>query len=237
MEAETVAVTPKRRGRKPSRDTVTVSRAELNALIAQSVQAAVTSKASGGTDVAVAEMFAAAMKPVLEQQGEKGQELAKLLMAQQPFRSLELLQTDRKSHYNPLGERDFPRPKLVDAIGKPRKTFFCGSNLSDFQETMTREEIEALNAIQNDCEIDKPGGKWMARIRKDGSSEELHITLPMGNKDVYLHYPPMLQILQELRLGKKLVDVNSLLAMMIAHSMDPEAFVSAVKRLGETAAA
>ncbi len=233
MDTETVAPAKKRPGRKPkAAQSITMSREEIARMIAQSVEAELAK--SGGTDTAIAAAFAASMKPILDQQGEKGHELALLLKEQQPFRSLEILQTHQKSHYNPLGERDFPRPKLVDSLGKPRPTHFCGSPLHELQGTMTREEIEALNAITQDCEVEKPGGKWLARIRKDGSTEELHISMPMGNKDVYLHYPPMLQIVQELKLGKKLVDLNILFSTMIAHATDPEAFIAEIRRLGET---
>ncbi len=225
-ETETpVEPTPKktRQHLKKREEKISISRAELDAIIAQAVQAH-----SPGGNPAVADAFAAALK----QQGEQGQKAVELLLAAQPLRSLELMQTPRISHYNPLGDRDHPRPALVDAAGKPRKTLFCGSDLTDMQDRMTREEIEALNAITQDCELQKPGGKWTARIRHNGTTEELHIELPMGNKDVYLHFPPVLQICQELKMGKKLVDLNNVFATMIAHSADPEAFIAALQKLG-----
>jgi hypothetical protein len=137
------------------------------------------------------------------------------------------------SVFNPDGEKDHPRPKLVDKNGKYRQTLFCGSDMGDLTDTMTREEILAFNAIDSDCEA--RGGTWTATLRKNGTTEVLTVKLPMGSDDDIRGFPPLTAILYELRRGKRMPDVNALIQRLHAQAPDPDVFVANLTRLLEQA--
>lgn len=96
---------------------------------------------------------------------------------------------DRKSVFNPKGDREHPRPQLA------RETWFCGYRLQ--WEELTRDELEALNRI-------KPGvyhdGRWKVEERTPGMPNgPLMISLAeIGDKDQRASLPSLLAIAREL---------------------------------------
>ena len=104
------------------------------------------------------------------------------------------------SAFNPLGERDHPRPKLR------RKTFWIGVPLE--QEELTREEIELFNAIDHPMEA--RNGMWKAELKNSGT--ELHINFPNATMDERMDLPSMRVLMTELIGGERAVDQDSLLA-------------------------
>jgi hypothetical protein len=105
------------------------------------------------------------------------------------------------SAYNPLGERDHPRPDLT------RPTYFCGGEQR--REWLTREEIDAFNAIKTDCVA--KDGRWTARIQRDNSGQpRLFVNVPHRGIDQRAELPPLLIILRELVEGPELNDIEML---------------------------
>lgn len=105
------------------------------------------------------------------------------------------------SAYNPLGERDHPRPDLA------RPTYFCGGEQN--RDWLTKDEIEAFNAIQTDCSA--RDNRWTARLRRDESGQErLFVNVPHRGIDQRAELPPLLIILRELVEGPELNDVEML---------------------------
>jgi hypothetical protein len=131
----------------------------------------------------------------------------------------------------PEGERARPKPRLVDRNGKNRKTYFCGTQ-QDFQQ-LTPAEILAFNAIQTDCEA--RGGMWTAKVKMNGSTEELHVEVPIGDSDALRSLPPLVNILYEVGSGKKALDFNQLVAKMTASGKDPHAIIAGLEALLEKA--
>lgn len=78
------------------------------------------------------------------------------------------------STYNPLGERDHPRPMLR------RPVYFLGAALE--QQTLTLEEIDALNQI--DASRESADGLWKATIlRTQVGGEILYVSVPFKDFD------------------------------------------------------
>jgi hypothetical protein len=209
-------------------DTIRISKSELESLIAASVAAAVQAKSEG---VGMNEAMVKALQDATENQK---------LIVQNVLEKTGRAESDQVtwvgvSVFNPLGERDHPRPTFVDKNGKYRKTLFCGCDMSDFISTMTREEIEAFNAIDADC--DARNGTWTATVRKNGTTEVLDIRLPMASEDTLRGFPSQVAILYELKRGKKMPDINTLLAKMHATAPDPDVFVARLQALLEQASA
>jgi hypothetical protein len=108
------------------------------------------------------------------------------------------------SAFNPLGERDHPRPKLR------RKTSWAGTWLHE--DDLMAEEIELFNAV--DHTLEARNGAWRAELKRtasDGTSE-LHITFPCVNTDDRMDLPSMKMLMRELLGGTKAVDAESLAA-------------------------
>lgn len=79
------------------------------------------------------------------------------------------------SHYNPLGERDHPRPRLR------RPVRFLGIPF-EHQDELTREEIELLNSFEHSMET--PDHRWRASIvRTMNGGDGLHISVPFSGFD------------------------------------------------------
>lgn len=104
------------------------------------------------------------------------------------------------SAFNPLGERDHPRPALR------RKTFWIGVPLQ--QDELTKEEIDLFNAIDHPMEA--RSGMWKAELKNGGT--ELHITFPNATMDERMDLPSMRVLMTELIGGSRAVDQDSLLA-------------------------
>ena len=104
------------------------------------------------------------------------------------------------SAFNPMGERDHPRPKLR------RKTFWIGIPL--LQDELTAEEIDLFNQIDHPMEA--RNGTWRAELKNGG--EELHINFPNATIDDRMDLPSMKLLMRELIGGTKAVDADSLAA-------------------------
>jgi hypothetical protein len=96
---------------------------------------------------------------------EKLDTMAAFLMAQEQARPHEnVFNPPMVSHYNPLGERDFPRPDLKCDVS------WTGFKLN--KECLTRDEIELLNRLE-------PGDYT---VRKgDGAQIQFVVTEKVGN--------------------------------------------------------
>jgi len=106
------------------------------------------------------------------------------------------------SAFNPLGERDHPRPKLR------RKTFWAGQELH--HDELTTTEIDLFNKVEHSLE--SRNGSWRAELRrtaKDGASE-LHIVFPCASVDDRMELPGMVLLMQELLGGAQSVDPATL---------------------------
>lgn len=107
------------------------------------------------------------------------------------------------SVFNPKGERDFPRPKLL------HKVIFCGMDLDE--EELTLGEIELFNKFTHTCLA--RNGSWRAEVRPGvkGGKSELTISMPVATTDDRMELPNGISlILTELLGGEKAVDPSSL---------------------------
>jgi hypothetical protein len=107
------------------------------------------------------------------------------------------------SAFNPLGERDHPRPKLL------HKVMFCGMELD--AEELTLGEIELFNKFTHTCLA--RNGSWRAEVRPGakGGKSELVISIPVATTDDRMELPNGISlILTELLGGEKAVDPASL---------------------------
>lgn len=79
-------------------------------------------------------------------------------------------------------------------------------------EQLTPAEIEAYNAIDDDCEA--RGGQYTIEIRGRGRKrEELHMTVPVAHFDHRMNLPgSLLLLLHELKTGRGLEDIDGLIA-------------------------
>lgn len=104
----------------------------------------------------------------------------------------------------PEGDVARPKPTLT------RRTFVVGARMSE--ESLTPTEIELFNAITQSCEARE--GRWKARVVKNGTADELHITFP--HKEISdrmdLPKPGLVCILRELIGGKAAADPEALFA-------------------------
>lgn len=137
--------------------------------------------------------------------------IAKFLMHQEQTRPHEnLFNPPMVSHYNPLGERDHPRPELKCDM------YWVGYKLH--KEGLTPLEIDLLNKM-------KPGSYWVTkadlrRIRLNikakeddaGQLEKLTFHFPCKGPEDRQSHAPMTQYLREI-LGEN-VTIESLLAQV-----------------------
>lgn len=107
----------------------------------------------------------------------------------------------------PEGDVARPKPKFVDPEGRERETYFCDARQRE--EQLTPAEIEAFNAITDDCEA--RNGAWKATIHGDGKRTILRVNVPCKDMDARMELPKSLTaILFELKNGKKALDVDAL---------------------------
>lgn len=103
------------------------------------------------------------------------------------------------SVYAPEGEAK--KPKLA------RKTIFCQREQKDHE--LTPDEVLAFNAITETCEAH--GGRWWARIGRDGNSEVLVVYCEeAADREMARDLPPLTHILYELKQGPTAVDLVAL---------------------------
>lgn len=167
-------------------------------------------KEKADTEMTSASEIAAALMAVVEkmapQHGITGEQLEKILAGNtQATRKALRPENDQSpeiSVFNPLGERDHPRPKLR------RKTFWAGSELHE--EELTRDEIELFNAVEHTLEA--RNGSWRAELRRTGSdgTSDLHVMFPCASVDDRMDLPGMSLLMRELLGGTKAVDPMSL---------------------------
>ena len=105
------------------------------------------------------------------------------------------------SAFNPLGERDHPRPAL-----KFKKVYWA--NVVMHPSELRREEIELFNSVEHNLEA--RNGTWKAEIKKNGGESELWITFPFDSIDNRMDLPSMEVLMMELLGGTRAVDPASL---------------------------
>jgi hypothetical protein len=107
------------------------------------------------------------------------------------------------SDFNPRGERDFPRPRLVN------KVIFGGMELHE--DELKVGEIELFNRFTHSCVA--RNGSWKADLTPSvkGGKGELIISIPIATTDDRMELPNGISlILSELLGGEKAVDPASL---------------------------
>ena len=107
------------------------------------------------------------------------------------------------SSFNPLGERDHPRPKLIHAV------LFCGMQLDE--DELTLGEIELFNKFTHSCVA--RNGAWKADLKPGakGGKSELTIAIPVSTTDDRMDLPNGISlILTELLGGEKAADPATL---------------------------
>jgi hypothetical protein len=141
------------------------------------------------------------------QQGITAEQLATILEgnAQSTRKALrpEIERHPDISDFNPLGERDHPRPRLVN------KVIFGGMELHE--DELKVGEIELFNRFTHSCVA--RNGAWKADVTPSvkGGKGELKISLPIATTDDRMELPNgMSLILTELLGGEKAVDPASL---------------------------
>lgn len=110
-------------------------------------------------------------------------------------KELTITQTERKSAFNPEGERDNPRPKLKCHM------YFGAAPLGSPKEvtTLTHAEITALNALTpGHFRIKKMDGSFMVievkgQVNSNRQLDRLWILLPEGDDQKNL-YPPLAEL-------------------------------------------
>ena len=107
------------------------------------------------------------------------------------------------SAFNPKGERDFPRPRLL------HKVIFCGMELDE--DELTLGEIELFNKFTHSCVA--RNGAWKADLKPGakGGKGELVVSVPVATTDDRMELPNgMSLMLTELLGGEKAVDPSTL---------------------------
>jgi hypothetical protein len=107
------------------------------------------------------------------------------------------------SDFNPKGERDHPRPRLVN------KVIFGGMELHE--DELKVGEIELFNRFTHSCVA--RNGSWKAELTPSvkGGKGELNISIPIATTDDRMELPNGISlILSELLGGEKAVDPASL---------------------------
>jgi hypothetical protein len=101
-----------------------------------------------------------------------------------------------KSVYNPLGERDHPKPPLKCAM-------YHGPYVYEPQ-TLTRMEVELLNQLEpGSYDVTKGDGTVVPftvvpSFKLDGRTvERLTVNFPCADDDQKQNYPPLVQMLRE----------------------------------------
>ena len=113
-------------------------------------------------------------------------------------KELTITQTERKSAFNPLGERDHPRPRLKCHM------YFGSAPLGSQKEvtTLTRDEIDGLNAITpGHYRIKKTDGSTAVievkgQMNSNRQLDRLWILLPEGDENKNA-YPPLAEFARQ----------------------------------------
>ncbi len=130
--------------------------------------------------------------PTYEQMAEMATRAAHAGADRVKPKEIPLSQTERKSPFNPRGDRDFPRPKLKCAI------YLGGAPLGSTKEVtvLTHDEIAALNALEPGYyrieKLDRSRVVVEVRGQRDSNQrlDRLWILLPDGDDQKNL-YPPL----------------------------------------------
>jgi hypothetical protein len=158
----------------------------------------------------LAEALLAAMAKMAPQGGGLSKDDLKEVMQSNAEGMRKALKPENARHedisaFNPLGERDHPRPKLI------RKTFWAGTELHE--DELTAEEISLFNSFAHSTEA--RNGSWTAELRRTGKlgESQLHITFPCRSTDDRMDLPNGMNLmLRELLGGAQAVDPSSLSA-------------------------
>lgn len=112
----------------------------------------------------------------------------------------------------PQGDLARPKPILKDLKGNPRETIFCGARQQE--ATLTPAEVDAFNAITENCEA--RGGSWFARIKPSGKgkSEVLWVHVSCADIDDRMELPSLTAILLELAAGPRAVNLDTLASQL-----------------------
>lgn len=130
--------------------------------------------------------------PTFEQMAEMATKAAHAGADRIKPKELTQAQTERKSAYNPLGDRDHPRPKLKCHM------YFGSAPIGSPKEvtTLTHAEIAALNAMTpGHYRIKKMDGSFMVvevkgQMNSNRQLDRMWILLPAGDDQQNL-YPPL----------------------------------------------
>lgn len=227
--------------------TITITRQELTDLIAATVTAqktAETTVGSGADAQVLASAFAGAMSPFLEKFSESQERFA-LEAARREEESIERAVEERKradrgkpdpnppriSVFNPRGDRDFPRPLLIDGSGNIRKCFYSGFPVETCLDRMSHDEINAWNAFKIG-KYKAHKGLWTADCFTNGSQEELHVMVP--RPDVNQTTPSMLKVLLELQTGEQMPDLSAVMGAFSLRGITPAKFIAALQKIAES---
>ena len=234
-ETQTV-VEPKRKAGRPKKiqtvyapqdqapvDTIVISKKDLEELMAARDKARDAAVTPSGFSV---EAFGATMEKILANSNASQKLTLAEALKVNSRPSNNMLEYPGISVYNPLGERDHPRSRLVDKNGRPRITTYggCPMNLLD---TLVEEEILAFNAIKESCTAEN--GQWVATVERKGDAETLNITLgDLANPSINRSIPPLTQVLYQLKMNKPMPNINALIAQRASKEADPEAYINGV---------
>lgn len=97
----------------------------------------------------------------------------------------------------PEGEKVRPKPSLI------RDSYFAGARQRE--DALTPGEIDLFNRFDTGIRTSR-NGTWKAEVRQNGSSQELHIDVPVRTPDDRMSLPPLALILRELLEGQKAAD-------------------------------
>jgi hypothetical protein len=114
------------------------------------------------------------------------------------------------SAFNPTGDAKVPLK---------RKTYFVGAKMTD--DILTPLEIELFNRF--DTSRTARNGKWTARIRENGDTQELHVNVPHKEIDDRMNLPVLTLILRELLDGAEAANPESLASMVERQQQEIEA--------------
>ena len=180
--------------------------------------------AASGYDVAqIKELASMIPKTQATSGGLSKDDLKELLMAQasatkQALRPENFPSKNVTSAFNPEGLAVRPTLNYVNSDGArvPRATFFVGARMDE--DTLTNDEIEAFNSITHDCTAKQ--GRWVAEVRQNGKTQELHIMVPhkeiSDRMDLPNHEGALVAICLELRNGPKAANPLDLIKRVAA---------------------
>ena len=188
---------PKKNKKSEDPDILQISRADLQSLIADALKAKEDATTPTGFSP---EVFAQSMDKVLEKRDATATLVLAEALKKNSRPSNSMLEYPGISVYNPLGERDHPRSKLVDSKGRPRITTYGGCPMNTI-DTMSEAEILAFNAIQHNAYI--PERNWRAEITRKGDAERLDITMgDLADVSVNRAIPDVIFVLSQLQRNK-----------------------------------